>query len=59
MHSKMVKTSPLVYVGFAGQILDPLTHSDPYQNAKANIPKKHIQEKKCIHESVFTWFYNF
>ena len=59
IHNNMHRTFPPVYLGSAGQIFEPLTHSDPYQKAKANIPKKQKQENKCIHENTFTWFYIF
>ena len=59
IQNKMHKIFPLVYLGSAGQILEPLTHSDPYQKAKVNIPKKQKVENKWIHENTFTWFYIF
>ena len=57
IHNNMHRTFPPVYLGSAGQIFEPLTHSDPYHKAKANIPKKQKVENKCIHENTFTWFY--
>ncbi len=56
MQSIIFNIEPLVYRGEAGHIDDPLTHSEPYQNDNANIPKKHVEAKNWVHESVFTWF---